>query len=161
MQFRWTVDLEHDIFVTSVRITNRAFCCWENLKNFDVRVGDSLTDNGRRNPQCGETYSDVVGEGETLSINCVPPLLGRYVTISIENTEGTLNFCEVEVYGYQRKSQPRTQVLDPRSPRRGKNDPPLGERGSRPWVRGCVSHLSGHSACSVRSDLARVTYIKS
>ena len=106
MQFRWTVDLEENIFVTSVEITNRAYCCWENLTNFDIRIGANLTDDGRRNPRCGATHSDVVGAGETVSVNCVPPLLGRFVTVIINNTEETLNFCEVQVLGYQRKSQP-------------------------------------------------------
>jgi hypothetical protein len=90
--------------VTAIRITNRADCCWTDLANFDVRVGANLTDGGKRNSQCGPTYTDHVGGAQTVSINCGPPLLGRFVTVSITEAEGTLNFCELEVYGYHRKS---------------------------------------------------------
>lgn len=102
-QFRWAVDLEQELFVTTVRITNRADCCWDNLVNFNIRVGTNLADGGKFNSQCGPTYIYNVGAGQTLSVRCVPPLLGQYVSVSIADTGGTLNFCEVEVYGYQRK----------------------------------------------------------
>ncbi len=105
MQFRWAVDLGQSLFVTTVRITDRADCCWANLTNFNIRVTEAnLTDNDEHNPQCGATYTDNVGAGQTLSVNCAPPLLGQIVTVSITEAEGTLSFCEVEVYGYQRKS---------------------------------------------------------
>ena len=97
------VDLEQKVFVTTVKITNRADCCWENLVNFDIRVGTNLTNGGKFNPQCGPTYIYNVGAGETLTIKCDPPMLGQYLSISIKETTGTLSFCEVEVYGYQRK----------------------------------------------------------
>lgn len=103
VHFRWLVDLQQEVFVTIVKITNRADCCSENLVNFDIRVGTNETDGGKLNPQCGPTYIYNVGAGETLTIKCSPPLLGRYLSISIKKTSGTLNFCELEVYGYQRK----------------------------------------------------------
>ena len=90
--------------MTVIRITNRADCCWTNLANFDIRVGANLTNGGKHNSQCGPTYTDHVGGAQTVSINCGPPLLGRFVTVSITEAEGTLNFCELEVYGYHRKS---------------------------------------------------------
>ncbi len=101
--YRWVVDLEQELFVTTVRITNRADCCWENLVNFNIRVGANSKDGGKFNPQCGATYTYNVGAGQTLSVRCKPPLLGQYVSVSITGTSGVLNFCEVEVYGYQRK----------------------------------------------------------
>ncbi len=95
MQFRWAVDLGQSLFVTTVRITNRADCCWENLTNVDVRVTEAnLTDNDEHNPQCGATYTDNIGGGQTLSVNCVPPLLGQIVTVSITKAEGKLNFVK-------------------------------------------------------------------
>lgn len=60
-------------------------------------------EGGKSNTQCGPTYSYNVAAGQTVSISCVPPLLGRYLSVSIVDNVGTLNFCEVEVYGYQRK----------------------------------------------------------
>lgn len=100
---RWAVNLEQEIAVTNVRITNRADCCWENLSDFDVRVGQNLNEGGKRNPQCGATYTADVGAGETITVNCGSPLPGRFLTVSIAEAEGILNFCEVEVYGHPRK----------------------------------------------------------
>lgn len=62
-----------------------------------------MTDGGKHNQQCGPTYIYEVAAGQTLSVKCVPPLLGQYVTVTITGADGTLNFCEVEVYGYQRE----------------------------------------------------------
>ncbi|XP_028401484.1 phosphatidylinositol phosphatase PTPRQ-like [Dendronephthya gigantea] len=107
----WAVDLEHEYFVTSVHITNRADCCWRNLVNFNIRVGGNSTDGGKHNPQCGPTYIYEVGAGQTLPVKCMPPLLGQYVTVSITGAHGTLNFCEVEVYGYQRHNVFRVKAI--------------------------------------------------
>ena len=91
--------------MTSVRITNRADCCWEELANFNIRVGVNLMDGGQHNPQCGPTFKYNVPAGTTHVVKCAPPLLGRYVSVDIRGAGGVLNFCEVEVYGYQRKLQ--------------------------------------------------------
>ncbi|XP_028400814.1 uncharacterized protein LOC114523946 [Dendronephthya gigantea] len=95
----WAVDLGQELFVTGVRITNRADCCWGNLRNFEIRVGMNSTEGGKANPRCGPKYTQNVGAGQTVSVNCMPPLLGQILTVSIPDANGTLNFCEVEVYG--------------------------------------------------------------
>ena len=37
----WRVDLLQKYAVTTIRLTNRADCCWERLKDFDIRVGNT------------------------------------------------------------------------------------------------------------------------
>ena len=99
----WMVDLEQEVFVTSVRITNRKDCCWENLANFNIKVGSNLMYGGTSNSMCAPTYKENVGAGKTQIFVCLLPMLGRYVTVAITGAGGVLNFCELEVYGYRRK----------------------------------------------------------
>jgi hypothetical protein len=78
-----------------VYVSNRADCCWSRLSSFEIRVGNSLTMS--RNTRCGATLS--LNRGETREIICNPPLDGRYVSISMENSGGAfLTLCEVAVY---------------------------------------------------------------
>ncbi|CAB4010162.1 chymotrypsinogen B-like, partial [Paramuricea clavata] len=78
-----------------VYVSNRADCCWSRLSGFEIRVGNSLT--MARNTRCGTTLS--LNRGETREIICNPPLDGRYVSISMENSGGAfLTLCEVAVY---------------------------------------------------------------
>lgn len=48
----WRVDLEQRIAVTHVKIVNRAQH-GERLCGFEIRIGDSLKNNGTTNPRCG------------------------------------------------------------------------------------------------------------
>ena len=47
----WRVDLLESYIVTSVAITNRADCCAERINGAEVRIGNSLQDNGVSNPR--------------------------------------------------------------------------------------------------------------
>ena len=94
--------LQHDVFVyfsqyfiRKLIITNRSDCCWEELSDFQIRIGLSLDNNGNSNPLCGGFYSL---NAETKSIVCPNPMLGRYVNIIIPGPNQTLTLCEVEVY---------------------------------------------------------------
>lgn len=48
----WRVDLEQRIAVTHVKIVNRAQI-GKRLCGFEIRIGDSLKNNGITNPRCG------------------------------------------------------------------------------------------------------------
>ena len=48
----WRVDLEQRIAVTHVKIVNRN-SVGERLDGFEIRIGDSLTNNGTTNKRCG------------------------------------------------------------------------------------------------------------
>ena len=45
----WRVDLRMAIKVYSVTITNRKDCCANRLKGAEIRIGNSLSDNGNSN----------------------------------------------------------------------------------------------------------------
>ena len=46
----WRVDLLESYIVTSVVITNRGDCCADKINGAEVRIGNSLLDNGASNP---------------------------------------------------------------------------------------------------------------
>ena len=45
----WRVDLRADYKVTYITVTNRKDCCTNRLNGAEIRIGDSLSDNGNRN----------------------------------------------------------------------------------------------------------------
>ena len=77
---RWRVDLEEEVLVVRVAVTNRGDCSGDRMNNFAVKIGNSLRDNGRENPKCGDNYA--VSTGITKTIVCLPPLFGRYVNMA-------------------------------------------------------------------------------
>lgn len=46
----WKVDLLETYRVTSVKITNREDCCAERINGAEIRIGNSLENNGNSNP---------------------------------------------------------------------------------------------------------------
>ena len=92
----WRVDLGRLAHVYSVSITNRGDCCAERLTNFDVRVGNSLDNNGNNNALC--KHGSTVPLGQTKEFVCSTLLTGKYVNIQILQL-GILTLCEVEVSG--------------------------------------------------------------
>lgn len=92
----WRVDLGKEYEVLYFRITNRGDCCSERLSGFEIRIGNSLIDNGNQNPRCGGTYS--LQSAETRKIVCPAPVKGRYVNVRIPGHLKYLTLCEVEVY---------------------------------------------------------------
>ena len=46
----WRVDLQKTYKVHSVKITNRKDCCSERINRAEIRIGNSLKDNGNGNP---------------------------------------------------------------------------------------------------------------
>ncbi|XP_051526547.1 uncharacterized protein LOC127425011 isoform X2 [Myxocyprinus asiaticus] len=93
----WRVDLHRKNAIASVALTSRGDCCWEDLAGAEIRVGNSLENNGKDNWICA-TVSNITA-GETKSFSCGRLLEGRYVTVVLPR-EGTLSLCEVEVFGF-------------------------------------------------------------
>ncbi|XP_048578853.1 uncharacterized protein LOC116601842 [Nematostella vectensis] len=79
-------------------VVNRADCCGERLDNFEIRIGDSLVNDGNDNPSCGSSYIIPQGRGNTIA--CHTLLKGRYVNIWIQGPDKVLTLCEVEVYPF-------------------------------------------------------------
>ncbi|XP_053533542.1 fucolectin-1 [Ictalurus punctatus] len=91
----WRVDLLAMYDISSVIITNRGDCCPKRINGAEIRIGNSLVNNGNNNPRCDVISSIPAGA----SANYTCKMRGRYVNIIIPNVSQFLTLCEVEVYG--------------------------------------------------------------
>ncbi|XP_044065516.1 fucolectin-4 [Siniperca chuatsi] len=91
----WRVDLGKTHKVFSVNITN-----YRNyplrINGAEIRIGDSLENNGNNNPRCAVISS--ISGGFTANFQC-NGMDGRYVNIVVPGRVEYLSLCEVEVYG--------------------------------------------------------------
>uniref|UniRef100_A0A674A414 Fucolectin tachylectin-4 pentraxin-1 domain-containing protein n=1 Tax=Salmo trutta TaxID=8032 RepID=A0A674A414_SALTR len=92
----WRVDLLDVYRVTAVNITNRGDCCPERLDGAEIRIGNSLENNGTNNPRCVVISNIPAGETNTFQCN---EMEGRYVVVLIPGQNKILTLCELEVYG--------------------------------------------------------------
>ncbi|XP_078137951.1 uncharacterized protein LOC139920847 [Centroberyx gerrardi] len=93
----WRVDLQRTYVVTSVKITHRGDCCSERLDGAEIRIGNSLDNNGNNNPRCA--FISNITAGKTYTYHCAEGNMeGRFVNVIIPGVRKTLTLCEVEVY---------------------------------------------------------------
>ncbi|XP_049425184.1 uncharacterized protein LOC125884330 [Epinephelus fuscoguttatus] len=93
----WRVDLRRTYIVNSVKITNRGDCCAERLDGAEIRIGNSLENNGNGNPRCATIAH--IRAGKTNTYHCDGGSMeGRFVNVIIPGEGKTLTLCEVEVY---------------------------------------------------------------
>uniref|UniRef100_A0A673K2T8 Fucolectin-6-like n=1 Tax=Sinocyclocheilus rhinocerous TaxID=307959 RepID=A0A673K2T8_9TELE len=91
----WRVDLKEVHKVTSVSITNRGDCCEERIVGAQIRIGNSLENNGNSNDPV--TTIGFIPSGGTKTFD-FKPVKGRYVNIFLPGTNKYLTLCEVEVF---------------------------------------------------------------
>ncbi|XP_033958263.1 fucolectin-1-like [Pseudochaenichthys georgianus] len=92
----WRLSLPKTHKVFSVKITNR----YENpdrLNGAEIRIGDSLGNNGADNPRFANITS--IPGGYTVDFQVPNGMDGRYVYIGIPGRWEYLILCEVEVFG--------------------------------------------------------------
>ncbi|XP_036445225.1 fucolectin-like isoform X2 [Colossoma macropomum] len=92
----WRVNLHRKYTISTVALTNRGDCCPEGLDGAEIRIGNSIENEGKDNPLCATVSS--IPAGQTEYFNCSTLLEGSYVTVFLPR-EGTLSLCEVEVFG--------------------------------------------------------------
>uniref|UniRef100_A0A8C2A104 Fucolectin tachylectin-4 pentraxin-1 domain-containing protein n=1 Tax=Cyprinus carpio TaxID=7962 RepID=A0A8C2A104_CYPCA len=92
----WRLDLHHIYRVNRVVVTNRNDCCAERINGAEIRIGNSLENNGSNNPICA--VIPAIPAGESYSFSC-GGMEGRYVNLIIPGDMKTLTLCEVKVYG--------------------------------------------------------------
>ncbi|XP_031431786.1 fucolectin-like [Clupea harengus] len=92
----WRVDLLQKYKVFSVIITNSVDAGPTRLRGAEIRIGNSLNNNGINNPRCAVISSIPAGFSETFECYGME---GRYVTVVIPGRADYLILCEVEVYG--------------------------------------------------------------
>ncbi|XDV19495.1 hypothetical protein PO909_024960 [Leuciscus waleckii] len=92
----WRLDLRDVYRISKVVVTNRRDCCAEQINGAEIRIGNSLENNGNNNPICA--VIPAIPAGESYSYSC-GGMDGRYVNLIIAGDMKTLTLCEVEVYG--------------------------------------------------------------
>uniref|UniRef100_H3AU98 Fucolectin tachylectin-4 pentraxin-1 domain-containing protein n=1 Tax=Latimeria chalumnae TaxID=7897 RepID=H3AU98_LATCH len=92
----WRLDLLQPHKISTIDVTNRGDCCEERLQGAEIRIGNSLDNNGNNNPKCGTFTSSI--PGDTVSFSC-KGMEGRYVTVVIPKRREYLTLCEVQVFG--------------------------------------------------------------
>uniref|UniRef100_A0A3P9DJT8 Fucolectin tachylectin-4 pentraxin-1 domain-containing protein n=1 Tax=Maylandia zebra TaxID=106582 RepID=A0A3P9DJT8_9CICH len=90
----WRLDLLKTYKINTVTITNRQDCCPERINGAEIRIGNSLNDNGNANPRCAVISSIAAGASQTFACNGME---GRYINIVIPGRTEYLTLCEVEV----------------------------------------------------------------
>ncbi|KAI4878300.1 hypothetical protein NFI96_009789, partial [Prochilodus magdalenae] len=87
----WRLDLlkRHKVF--SITVVNRVDVTSERLKGAEIRIGDSLDNNGNSNPRCGVISLNKAD----YTFNC-NGMEGRYVNIVIPGRSEFLTLCEVK-----------------------------------------------------------------
>ncbi|XP_048059451.1 fucolectin-4-like, partial [Megalobrama amblycephala] len=91
----WRVDLLDVYRITRVSITNRGDGAPERINGAQIRIGNSLENNGNNNQLAATVVSIPLGETQTFEFK---PIIGRYVNIFIPGRNEYLSLCEVEVF---------------------------------------------------------------
>ncbi|XP_028673820.1 fucolectin-like [Erpetoichthys calabaricus] len=91
----WRVDLLEKYKVHQVVITGRGDCCTESINGAEIRIGNSLENEGNSNPRCATITS--IPARVSFSYNC-HEMEGRYVNVYIPKRKSLLVLAEVEVY---------------------------------------------------------------
>ncbi|XP_008429135.1 fucolectin-7-like isoform X1 [Poecilia reticulata] len=104
----WRVDLLDSYIVTQVVITNRGDCCAQQSNGLEVRIGNSLRQDGTANPLVATISS--IAAGSSYTINFAERVEGQYVIIIAPGVSRVLHVCEVEVYGYRAPTEENVAV---------------------------------------------------
>ncbi|XP_036845146.1 uncharacterized protein LOC110532922 [Oncorhynchus mykiss] len=102
----WRVDLLDLYRVTAVTITNRGDCCPKRLDGAEIRIGNSLENNGINNPRCVVIHHIPAGETYTFQCN---EMEGQYVVVVIPGQNKILTLCEVEVFATVKPPAPKSK----------------------------------------------------
>uniref|UniRef100_A0A673GWR6 Fucolectin tachylectin-4 pentraxin-1 domain-containing protein n=1 Tax=Sinocyclocheilus rhinocerous TaxID=307959 RepID=A0A673GWR6_9TELE len=90
----WRVDLLDVYRVTRVSITNRGDCCEKRIEGIQIRIGNSLENNGNNN-EAAIVGPIPLGNTKIFEFKHVK---GRYVNLIVPGRNEYLTLCEVEVY---------------------------------------------------------------
>ncbi|KAI7814579.1 hypothetical protein IRJ41_021836, partial [Triplophysa rosa] len=92
----WRLAIQDYYDIDTVIITARSDCCEDQTNGAEIRIGNSLENNGNNNPICAVTSGFL--NGNTVSYSC-HGMMGRYVNVVMTGSTSALALCEVEVYG--------------------------------------------------------------
>ncbi|XP_056599395.1 uncharacterized protein LOC130417698 [Triplophysa dalaica] len=103
----WSLDLLNEYEISTVIISNRGICCAEHTNGAEIRIGNSIENNGNNNPICAVIPELLVKS--TVSFSCIG-MKGRYVNVLMPTFQ-RLALCEVEVYGTENLALKGTATL--------------------------------------------------
>ncbi|XP_072550443.1 fucolectin-like, partial [Salminus brasiliensis] len=91
----WRVELPGVYNITCVTITNRGDCCGERIHGAQIRIGNSLKNNGNKNKLIAVVGPLKLGATRTYRFKATE---GRFVNIFLPGEEKILSLCEVKVF---------------------------------------------------------------
>ncbi|KAM7366471.1 hypothetical protein PAMP_015909 [Pampus punctatissimus] len=91
----WRLDMWGPYAVASVEVIRRSDCCIDQINGAEIRIGDSIENNGNNNPRCAVITINQVSPIMTFNCN---QMKGRYVNIYLPGKGKKLQLCEVKVY---------------------------------------------------------------
>ena len=95
----WRVDLQHSMYVYKVVIVKTATCCQITTVPMEVTIQRHQPVNKRIvGDQCGKRK--YFGSQMEYRFTCEPPVIGRFVKISLLGNNVTVVFCTVAVSAY-------------------------------------------------------------
>ncbi|XP_055024134.2 fucolectin-like [Misgurnus anguillicaudatus] len=97
----WRLDLLDSYPISTIVIINRADCCADRLDGAEIRIGNSLVNDGNNNPRCAVLYG--VGLGQSVSVSC-NNMEGRYVNVIVPGRAKIVTLCDVKVYTHVYKA---------------------------------------------------------
>ncbi|KAI9999871.1 hypothetical protein NQD34_011714 [Periophthalmus magnuspinnatus] len=153
----WRLDLHETYAITSIIITNRGDCCPERLDGAEIRVGNSLDNNGNNNPLVATISHIEQGSSKTFTLS--QPVKGRYVNV-FQPGNNFLTLCEVEVYGKKDETEDNVNLalrgeatqIDTHNDLGDASNAIDGNRESNYMKRSCT-HTSSNTAPWWRLDL--------
>uniref|UniRef100_A0A671QTR1 Fucolectin tachylectin-4 pentraxin-1 domain-containing protein n=1 Tax=Sinocyclocheilus anshuiensis TaxID=1608454 RepID=A0A671QTR1_9TELE len=95
----WRVDLGDVYRITRVSVTNRGDCCEKRIEGIQIRIGNSLHNNGNNNDLAAAVGPIPLGGTKSFAFK---PIKGRYVNLIVPGRKEYLTLCEVEVYSGKR-----------------------------------------------------------
>ncbi|KAI7814513.1 hypothetical protein IRJ41_020640, partial [Triplophysa rosa] len=98
----WRMDLLNNYDISTVIITTRSDGYLEQTNGAEIRIGNSLDNNGNNNPICA-VVSGLLAR-HTVSYSC-NGMDGRYVNVVMSGRTSVLTLCEVEVYGKRHRKK--------------------------------------------------------
>ncbi|KAI7814516.1 putative fucolectin-1-like, partial [Triplophysa rosa] len=91
----WRLDLLNIYNISTVIITARSDGYLAETNGAEIRIGNSLENNGNNNPICAVTPDPL--PDNTVSLSC-GVMEGRYVNVILSGRTSHLTLCEVEIY---------------------------------------------------------------
>lgn len=91
----WSLDLGFTTTIQEIYIANRDDAIGDQLKDFEIRIGDSKEGHGAFNKPCGDKHTIDRGAFSTIVCNNT----GRYIHVRLPGDNKKLSLCEVIPYG--------------------------------------------------------------